>query len=125
MATFNLGRVCCTDQPIDYSQSAICDGDSRPPTAHSHAKGDLPAAVAYEDEANVFDSLQDFDADIQFKDQDGTPVADRRLRVVAVVRPSTSNRISLVASAEPLTIVCVSGTGRIGTAAPMMVDPLL
>lgn len=46
------------------------------------ARGRLPAEVAYEDEANTFSQVQSFDNDVDLKDQDGTPVEDRRIRVV-------------------------------------------
>ena len=41
----------------------------------------LPAAVAYEDEANAFTALNQF-KDIELDDQDVTPVADRRIRTI-------------------------------------------
>ena len=55
---------------------------ANPPQAHIHGRGDLPVGVAYEDEANLFAVRQEFLSDIQARDQDGTPVADRRLRVI-------------------------------------------
>lgn len=58
----------------------------------------LPSELVYEDEANTFtdantfQGLTDFDGDVQLKDQDGTPVADRRLRCIdgKVVATDTS-----------------------------------
>ncbi|GIW90788.1 MAG: hypothetical protein KatS3mg109_1220 [Pirellulaceae bacterium] len=48
----------------------------------SAARGQLPPAIAYEDEINIFTAKQRLEAALEFKDLDATPVADRRLRVV-------------------------------------------
>lgn len=42
--------------------------------SHSHTKGDLPAAVAYEDEANTFTSLNDFPGGLKPRRLTGTTV---------------------------------------------------
>ncbi len=56
-------------------------------------RAQLPAAVAYEDEANAFTALNQF-KDVELDDQDGTPVADRRLRVIdGLIRASDTSQV--------------------------------
>lgn len=57
------------------------------------SKTRLPAAIAYEDETNAFAQLCEF-KDVELDDQDATPVADRRLRVVdGFVRAATTGQV--------------------------------
>ncbi len=77
----DTGWILSTDDPIVVDTTVLVFIKD-PVSPHTHSKADLPSEIAYEDEANTFDSLQTFDADMELKDQDGTPVADRRMRVI-------------------------------------------
>ena len=68
---------------LDENLDALAAGSAGAPPV---LKAALPAAIGYEDEANVWTQLNQF-KDIELDDQDGTPVADRRLRTIdAIIR---------------------------------------
>jgi hypothetical protein len=98
-----------TAEGLDRLAERVTDLETSPPS-HSHGKSDLPAATAYEDETNSFTQLQQF-KDIELDDQDASPVADRRLRVIdGLIRATdTSNAEGQYLSADSIEQGAASG----------------